>query len=129
MRALIQSAVLQVRHLPIPHIDSAECLLVRAMPGLPHFYQAVARYGYMDQVDHGECQLHLGSAALPSYADTCVSALSASRRSRFHQFFDYKSARGAQELTSTVSRGWATSAGQLVSQSLTPADPCAHARR
>jgi len=43
---------LTVRFLPMPHIKNMERLLVRAVAGVPNFYQVVARYGYQDLVDH-----------------------------------------------------------------------------
>jgi K+ transporter len=44
---------LTVRFLPMPYIKNAERLLVRAVKGVPNFYQVVSRYGYQEVVDHG----------------------------------------------------------------------------
>ena len=44
---------LTVRYLPMPYIKNVERLLVRAVQGVPNFYQAVSRYGYQEVVDHG----------------------------------------------------------------------------
>ncbi|GAX79004.1 hypothetical protein CEUSTIGMA_g6444.t1 [Chlamydomonas eustigma] len=44
--------LLTVRFLPMPTIKNVERLLVRAVSGVPNFYQVVARYGYQDHVDH-----------------------------------------------------------------------------
>eukprot|EP00798_Chlamydomonas_sp_ICE-L_P014146 gene14146-20109_t len=45
---------LTVRFLPMPSVIHSERLLVKAVYGVPNFYQVVARYGYQDIVDHGE---------------------------------------------------------------------------
>ncbi|KAG2437994.1 hypothetical protein HXX76_005608 [Chlamydomonas incerta] len=47
------SVFVTVRFVPLPHVQPAERLLVRQLAPFPNFYQVVARYGYMDRVDHG----------------------------------------------------------------------------
>ncbi|PNW70302.1 hypothetical protein CHLRE_17g714200v5 [Chlamydomonas reinhardtii] len=47
------SVFLTVRVVPLPHVQPVERLLVRQLAPFPNFYQVVARYGYMDRVDHG----------------------------------------------------------------------------
>ncbi|KXZ41691.1 hypothetical protein GPECTOR_318g18 [Gonium pectorale] len=47
------SVFVTVRIMPLPHVQPRERLLVRQMTPIPNFYQVVARYGYLDKVDHG----------------------------------------------------------------------------
>ncbi|GAX85040.1 hypothetical protein CEUSTIGMA_g12460.t1 [Chlamydomonas eustigma] len=45
--------LLQNRFLPIPFLAEEERLAAVPVLGVPNFYRVVARYGYMDKVDHG----------------------------------------------------------------------------
>jgi K+ transporter len=46
--------LLTVRHAPVSNVTAEERFLVQPLDGVPHIYQVVARYGYMDQPCHNE---------------------------------------------------------------------------
>ena len=45
--------LLQVRVMPIPFLEPGERLVGVPMDSLPCFYRVVARYGYMEEINHG----------------------------------------------------------------------------
>jgi len=45
--------LIQNRFLPIPYLTEDERLAAVPVRGIPNFYRVVARYGYMEMVDHG----------------------------------------------------------------------------
>ncbi|GAX81809.1 hypothetical protein CEUSTIGMA_g9237.t1 [Chlamydomonas eustigma] len=45
--------LIQNRFLPIPYLTDDERLAAVPVRGIPNFFRVVARYGYMDKVDHG----------------------------------------------------------------------------
>lgn len=44
---------LRARFMPLPYVTDAERYLVRRNRAIPGVYRVVARYGYMEDVEHG----------------------------------------------------------------------------